>query len=564
MIVNSRGYVLTNHHVIHGAKSITVTLSSGKISKTYPAQLIDEAPEFDFAMLKIQSKGGEWFPPAPIGNSSEVSVGDEVLAIGSPFGLQQTVTFGIVSNTTRTLTVGKTKFTDFFQTDAPINPGSSGGPLVNVNGEIIAINTAIYSPTQAFSGIGFASPIDPAKAAFAEFIEISPNNAARALVRNAPNWMRRQLMPVGGQVAPEARLRRQGLLPFYPPGAGRWRQAGTGNAQNLAVYLGIHAVAIDGRTRSIFELPATMGKGVLAVEVFDNSPAFTGGLESGDVILRVDGRSVRDMAMFERILSRKTPGSQMKLTVYRDGKRINVDVRLPAGPTLPAFGGFGPEGEWIEPRAMAAIPGQAVALTSPQSPQTPKTPTGTLPSPREQNAAGKKFIEGHWLGLEVIPLTAELATEYQIPKGQSGVLVDEITLESAESGILAGDMVQSISGFPTPDLKAFFLVTQRVQKQGRAQVGISRRGSKMTFVMTARNTNILGFAQMEAAQPIQPSALRPHRYMGKCTGCHIFMQSGGQLPTDAGDILPSPPPITTNATAPHRYRGRCATCHITR
>jgi hypothetical protein len=191
--------------------------------------------------------------------------------------------------------------------------------------------------------------------------------------------------------------------------------------------------------------------------------------------------------------------------------------------------------------------------------------TGTLPSPREQNAAGKKFIEGHWLGLEVIPLTAELASEYQIPKGETGVLVDEVTLESAESGILAGDMVQSISGFPTPDLKAFFQTTQRVQEKERAQVGISRRGSKMTFVMTARNTSILGFAQMEAAQPIQPGALRPHRYRGRaCTDCHIFMQTGGQLPTDAGDILPNPPPITKNAKAPHRYRGRCATCHTIR
>ncbi len=191
-------------------------------------------------------------------------------------------------------------------------------------------------------------------------------------------------------------------------------------------------------------------------------------------------------------------------------------------------------------------------------------PTETLLSPREQNAAGKKFIEGHWLGLEVIPLTAELASEYQIPKGQTGVLVDEVTLESAESGILAGDMVQSISGFPTPDLKAFFQATQRVQEKVRAQVGISRRGSKMTFVMTARNTSILGFAQMEAAQPIQPGALRPHRYMGSCTSCHIFMQTGGQLPTDAGDILPNPLPITKNAKAPHRDRGRCATCHTIR
>ncbi len=143
------------------------------------------------------------------------------------------------------------------------------------------------------------------------------------------------------------------------------------------------------------------------------------------------------------------------------------------------------------------------------------------------------------------------------------MLVDEITLEAAESGILAGDMVQSIGGFPTPDLETFFTVTQRerVWEAKRTQVGISRRGSRMTFTMTSRNSNMLGFAQMEAAQPIQPGALRPHRYMGACTKCHIFMKTGGQLATDAGDILPNPPPITRNAKAPHRYRGNCVTCH---
>ena len=187
----------------------------------------------------------------------------------------------------------------------------------------------------------------------------------------------------------------------------------------------------------------------------------------------------------------------------------------------------------------------------------------TLLSPREQNAAGKEFIEGHWLGLEVIPLAPELATEYQIPKGETGVLVDEITLEAAESGILAGDMVQSIDGRSTSDLRAFFLATQHVQEKERAAVGVSRRGDKMTFVIEARNTRTLGFAQMEAAQPILPGAISPHRSRGRaCTACHIIMRTGGQLPTDAGDILPNPPPITRDAKAPHRYRGQCSSCHV--
>jgi ferredoxin len=126
-------------------------------------------------------------------------------------------------------------------------------------------------------------------------------------------------------------------------------------------------------------------------------------------------------------------------------------------------------------------------------------------------------------------------------------------------------MVQTVDKHPTSDLKAFFQATQHVQEKERAEVGISRRGRKMTFVVEARNTKTLGFAQMEAAQPIRPGALSPHRSRGRpCTHCHIIMLTGGQLPTDAGDILPNPPPITKDAVAPHGNRGQCATCHVVR
>ncbi len=146
---------------------------------------------------------------------------------------------------------------------------------------------------------------------------------------------------------------------------------------------------------------------------------------------------------------------------------------------------------------------------------TPELLSSSTASPRQQNAAGKELFEGHWLGLEVIPLIPQLAAVYQVPKGESGVLVDEITLEGAESGVLAGDMIHSIDGRPTSDLRAFFLATQHVQEKERAELGVSRRGSKMAFVVEARNTKILGFAQMEAAQPIKPGAISPHRSRGR-------------------------------------------------
>jgi len=212
--------------------------------------------------------------------------------------------------------------------------------------------------------------------------------------------------------------------------------------------------------------------------------------------------------------------------------------------------------------------GQQTGLLSPvQAGVAPGTPgpggASSIPSPREQNAAFKEFIEGHWLGLEVIPLTPELATEYGIVPGDRGVLVDEITLESAESGILAGDMVHAIGNEPTPDLKQFFVAAQKVSRNASAPVEVSRRGTILTFTMQARNAAELGFAQMEAAQPIRPGSISPHRSLDQpCTNCHIIMASGGQLPTDMGDITPTPPPITTMAVPPHGNRGPCGTCHV--
>jgi S1-C subfamily serine protease len=339
VIVNSNGYVLTNHHVIHGARKITVTVYSGQASRTYQADLIDEAPQLDFAILKIAGKG-ELFTPAVIGSSSSMSVGDEVLAIGSPFGLSQTTTFGIVSNTRRTMTVGNQTFTDFIQTDAPINPGSSGGALVNINGEVIGINTAIYSPTQAFSGIGFARPIDSAKAAFPDFIQPAGALAApvafqRGLGLNPwcpPGGQIQQIAvpcPPPGQACPIAYTptqpvqRGQGLYPWCPPG-GAMRQAA--NAQGGQCWMGIRTRPVDQQAKATLGLP--MARGVVISEVFADSPCIAAGLQTGDVIIRVDNRSLKDEAMLGELLAAKGIGDEMKLAVYRDGKKANLRFRL--------------------------------------------------------------------------------------------------------------------------------------------------------------------------------------------------------------------------------------------
>lgn len=186
-----------------------------------------------------------------------------------------------------------------------------------------------------------------------------------------------------------------------------------------------------------------------------------------------------------------------------------------------------------------------------------------LLTPAEQNASSKMMVEGHWLGMETMDLTPALKKIYSIPADVTGVIVDEITLESAESGILAGDVVTSIQGRQTRNLAEFLRATETVSAQKKAEVVVNRLGAEKRFTIVAKNTEILGFASVEGAQPIRPGALSPHRKRrGACTDCHVIMATGGQLPVDAGDILPSPPPITANATAPHAYRGVCNSCHV--
>jgi S1-C subfamily serine protease len=449
VIVNSRGYVLTNHHVVHGARNITVTLSLGKISKTYPVELIDEAPDLDFAILKIVANG-EVFTPAQIGNSSAISVGDEVLAIGSPFGLQQTVTFGIVSNTKRTLTVGRKTFTDFIQTDASINPGSSGGPLVNVNGEVIGITTAIYSPTQAFSGIGFASPIDPAKAAFPEFIDVT-SNAAGAFRRSIPNWARGPALRVAAQIQ-----RGQGL---YPPG-GRMRQAA-----NTATrpWLGMRVCAVDKQTRAFLGLP--MGYGVLVMEVYDNSPCMAAGLQKGDVIFRADNQSVKDEAMLEAVLSKKRVGDKIKLTIYRDGKKMSLSVKLSA--TL-----------WPKP-AGTVLRAQAVALLAaePFNPELAQPPglTGVL----QGSEVGAGEIEA--LGMGVEELVPELALAFGVPKGIRGLIVAESATQAAAAGLLAGDVIEAINSQRVETIVDFIKVMNKASLRKGVSLDVYRQGQRFNL-----------------------------------------------------------------------------------
>jgi serine protease Do len=265
VIIDPSGVALTNAHVVDGATQVEVTMLDGTKHK---ASVIGLDKKTDLAVLRLESGGKQQFPFLPLGDSNEVQVGDWVLAVGSPFGLQATVTSGIVSAKARHIGAGP--YDDFLQTDAAINPGNSGGPLVNMRGEVIGINTAIV---RGGSGIGFAIPASMAKRISAQLRENG---------KVTRGWIGVMLQP---------------LTP------------------DLAASFGVEGT-----------------KGVLISEVAPDSPADKAGLKSGDIVLEIDGRKVENSSDVARAVGLATPGRKAKVTLWRDKAQRTVEVVLGEAP----------------------------------------------------------------------------------------------------------------------------------------------------------------------------------------------------------------------------------------
>ncbi len=261
VIVSPDGYILTNSHVVNGADEIKVTLSD---NRTFSAKVKGMDEESDVAVIKIDADN---LPTAQLGDSEKLRVGEVVLAIGNPFGFDQTVTSGIVSAKGRT-NVGILTYEDFIQTDAAINPGNSGGPLVNIEGQVVGINTAIASRTGGYQGVGFAIPSNTAKLVMDSLL--------------SDGKMRRGWLGVGIQNLNE----------------------------ELAKALGM-------------DTP----KGALVSKVLD-SPAEKAGIKDGDVILKLDGKEVADASALTNMVGKVKPGSKATLTIFRGGKTFDVSVVL--------------------------------------------------------------------------------------------------------------------------------------------------------------------------------------------------------------------------------------------
>lgn len=262
VIVDPSGYILTNNHVIKGADEIKVTLLD---KREFKGKVIGTDPKTDLAVVKIDAKD---LPYIELGDSDKLKVGELVIAIGNPYGLSQTVTMGIVSATGRA-NVGIADYEDFIQTDAAINPGNSGGALVNVRGELVGINTAIFSTTGGYQGIGFAIPSNMAKVVMEQLIK------HKKVIRG---------------------------------------------------WLGVSIQELSPDMKKHFGLKED--RGVLINQIFENSPAEKAGLKEEDIILQYNGKDITDPTQLRNLVASTPPGKDVELKVFRNGKILSIKVTI--------------------------------------------------------------------------------------------------------------------------------------------------------------------------------------------------------------------------------------------
>ncbi|MCW8885771.1 MAG: trypsin-like peptidase domain-containing protein [Motiliproteus sp.] len=262
VILSQQGYILTNHHVISGADTILVALKDGRET---PAEIIGTDPETDLAVLKVKLPE---LPTVTLASSDEIAVGDVVLAIGNPFGVGQTVTMGIISATGRNQ-LGINTYENFLQTDAAINPGNSGGALIDAYGNLLGINTAIFSKSGGSQGIGFAIPSNLARVILQEIIE---------------------------------------------------------NGRVIRGWLGIEVQKMTPRLAETFGMKGSQG--LIISGIFRDSPAHRAGMLPGDILISIDNRLIIDSRAAMNQIAQTKPGAAINMDVIRNGQKLTLKVLI--------------------------------------------------------------------------------------------------------------------------------------------------------------------------------------------------------------------------------------------
>ncbi|HMN96375.1 MAG TPA: Do family serine endopeptidase [Phycisphaerales bacterium] len=378
VIVAEDGYIVTNNHVIAGASELRVTLDDGR---RFDAIVIGTDPETDLAVIKIDAAASGSLIAARIGRSEDLEQGDWVVAVGSPYGLSQTVTAGIVSATQRG-NVGVALFEDFIQTDAAINPGNSGGPLVNLRGEVVGINTAIRSGAGGSDGIGFAIPT--------------------STVRTVVDGLRSGGVERG--------------------------------------YLGVRPQPLDEALARSFDYD---GRGVLVADAVEGEPGAKAGLRAGDIIAKVNGRSIESPAELVNAIGSMAPGASARLDVFRDGRMRTIDAVLGQRPSM----------------------NRVAADSGPQA-------EPARPDPLEE------------LGMRVAPIDDAARQRFAIGD-DSGVVVSAIAPNSpaAQAGLQPGDVILSVGRAEIADLAGLSAALDERDSESPLRLRVRSSGGLVRFVV---------------------------------------------------------------------------------
>lgn len=341
-IIDKKGLVITNNHVIQGADEISVVLQN---NETLKAEVVGRDVKTDIAVLRVKPKKD--LPFVNMGNSDQIRVGDWVVAIGNPFGLGGTVTAGIVSARGRNINSGP--YDDFIQTDASINRGNSGGPLFDMAGEVIGINTAIFSPSGGSIGIGFAIPSGIANGVISQLIKFG---------KTKRGWLGVRIQNVTDEIAESLGLKRP--------------------------------------------------EGALIASVTEGSPAATGGIKAGDVILKFNNKSVKTMRSLPKIVAETEINKRVAVEVWRDGKTVTANVSV---------------GELVEEKS-----GQPIL------------------KPTKRNDE-KERVDITDVGISISALSSQLRKRFNLKETSKGVVIVAIDKDgvAAEKGIKIGDVIREVS-----------------------------------------------------------------------------------------------------------------------
>lgn len=370
-IISQDGYIVTNHHVIEGAQEILVRLSD---RREYQAELIGSDPATDLALLKIEA---EDLPVVRLGDSENLRVGSWVLAIGSPFGFDHSVTAGIVSAIGRSLP--NETYVPFIQTDVAINPGNSGGPLFNLQGEVVGVNSQIYTRSGGFMGLSFAIPVQ-----------------------------------VVEQVV--AQLRDDGRV--------------------VRGWLGVVIQNIDVNLAQSFGLDRP--RGALIAQVDSRSPAAAGGLQAGDIVLEVEGRSIEVSSDLPPAVGRIRPGDEGRFRVLRDGSEIELHIQV---------------GE------------------------RPDDSQGQRSAGRADPKSGLVLIEDR-LGLTLTPLSDAQRQRWNLEAGLEVTQIDSSGL-AAQAGVRRGDVLVSLAGQSITSLEVYQQLVEQLPAGRAVPLRLVRQGSPL-------------------------------------------------------------------------------------